>query len=257
MFKASQTGIISPEELADARAAMTEEQYLQEYECSFEAAVRGSIYGAELEAARQEGRLGLVPVDPVLPVHTTWDLGMGDSTAIWFSQHTKSGEIRVVDYYEASGEGLPHYVSVLQQKGYAYGEHWAPHDIQVRELSSGRSRWEVAQSLGITFKIVPRVAQRLGNELEEGIHAARMLLPKCWFDQKRVAIGLDALQHYRRDYNARLGEFKATPIHDWSSHAADAFRYLAVWASKPKPTREPVFTRPYQKQSSSMGWMGG
>jgi len=257
MFKASQTGIISPEELVDARAAMTEEQYLQEYECSFEAAVRGSIYGSELDLARQEGRITLVPVDPVLPVHTTWDLGMGDATSIWFSQHTKTGEVRLVDYYEASGEGLPHYVSVLQQKGYAYGEHYAPHDIQVRELSSGRSRWEVAQGLGITFKIVPRIAKWAGGELEEGIHAARMLLPKCWFDQKRVATGLDALQHYRRDFNARLGEFKATPIHDWSSHAADAFRYLAIWASAPTQAREPVYGRPLPKQSSVSAWMGG
>lgn len=257
MFKASQTGIITAEELVDARAAMTEEQYLQEYECSFEAAVRGSIYGSELDLARQEGRVTLVPVDPILPVHTTWDLGMGDATSIWFSQHTKTGEVRLVDYYEASGEGLPHYVSVLQQKGYAYGEHYAPHDIQVRELSSGRSRWEVAQGLGITFKIVPRIARRTGNELEEGIHAARMLLPKCWFDQKRVATGLDALQHYRRDFNARLGEFKATPIHDWSSHAADAFRYLAIWASAPKQEREPVYTRPLPKGFTTSAWMGG
>jgi phage terminase large subunit len=257
MFKASQTGIITAEELVDARAAMTEEQYLQEYECSFEAAVRGSIYGSELDLARQEGRITLVPVDPILPVHTTWDLGMGDATSIWFSQHTKTGEVRLVDYYEASGEGLPHYVSVLQQKGYAYGEHYAPHDIQVRELSSGRSRWEVAQGLGITFKIVPRIARRTGNELEEGIHAARMLLPKCWFDTKKVATGLDALQHYRRDFNARLGEFKATPIHDWSSHAADAFRYLAIWASAPKQEREPVYTRPLPKGFTTSAWMGG
>jgi len=257
MFKASQTGIITAEELVDARAAMTEEQYLQEYECSFEAAVRGSIYGSELDAARQEGRITLVPLDPILPVHTTWDLGMGDATSIWFSQHTKTGEVRLVDYYEASGEGLPHYVSVLQQKGYAYGEHYAPHDIQVRELSSGRSRWEVAQGLGITFKIVPRIARRTGNELEEGIHAARMLLPKCWFDTKKVATGLDALQHYRRDFNARLGEFKATPIHDWSSHAADAFRYLAIWASAPKQEREPVYTRPLPKGFTTSAWMGG
>ena len=257
MFKASQTGIITAEELVDARAAMTEEQYLQEYECSFEAAVRGSIYGTELDLARQEGRMTLVPVDPILPVHTTWDLGMGDATSIWFSQHTKTGEVRLVDYYEASGEGLPHYVSVLQQKGYAYGEHYAPHDIQVRELSSGRSRWEVAQGLGITFKIVPRIARRTGNELEEGIHAARMLLPKCWFDTKKVATGLDALQHYRRDFNARLGEFKATPIHDWSSHAADAFRYLAIWASAPKQEREPVYTRPLPKGFTTSAWMGG
>ena len=136
--------------------------------------------------------------------------------------------MRLIDDYEASGEGLPHYAQVLRDRRYTYGTPWAPHDIQVRELASGRSRRETAAALGIRFEIVPNVP------LEEGIHAARMLLPRCWFDAMRCHAGLEALQHYRRDYNTRLNEFKATPVHDWSEHGASAFRYLAVRHETPR-----------------------
>jgi phage terminase large subunit len=220
--RASETGIIPAEELAKSRLTMTKDEYEQEWECSFEASVKGAIYAAELSAARNAQRVAAVPIDPVLPVDTDWDLGVGDSTAIWFSQSLRSGELRIVDYYEASGEGFPHYAQVLARKGYTYGEHWAPHDIQVRELGSGRSRWEVAASLGIKFQICPNLT------VEDGIHAVRMILPRCYFDGERCKAGLEALQHYRRDYNSRLDEFKPTPVHDWASHGADAFRYLAV-----------------------------
>jgi hypothetical protein len=245
--KASETNIIDTTELAAAQKDMTADEYQQEYECSFEASVKGSIYGAELAAARLSGRVGTAPVDPVLPVDTDWDLGVGDSTAIWFSQSSRSGEVRLVDYYEASGEGFPHYRQVLQAKGYTYGQHWAPFDIEVRELGSGRTRLEVAKSLGITFQIAPNVP------IEDGIHAARMLLPRCWFDATRCAPGLEALQHYRRDFNSRLNEFKATPVHDWASHAADAFRYLAVRQQPPKETKAEVDY--YHPMPSSEAWM--
>lgn len=227
-YKASQTGIIDPDELAAARKDMTEDEYAQEYECSFEASVKGAIFAGELSAARDGGRVGHVPYDPVLMVDTAWDLGIGDSTSVWFSQSLRSGEVRIIDYYEASGEGLPHYAQVLTAKGYTYGTHWAPHDIQVRELGSGRSRLETARSLGITFRVAPNVP------IEDGIHAARMLFPKCWFDEEKCRVGLEALQHYRRDYNSRLNEFKAVPVHDWASHGADAFRYLAVSQKTPR-----------------------
>ncbi len=234
-YKASQTGLLDAAYLAQARQTMTEDEYLQEFECSFEAAVKGAIYATELEAARSAGRIASVPVDPVLPVDTAWDLGVGDATAIWFVQRLRSGEVRVIDYYEASGEGLPHYAQVLRAKGYTYGEHVAPHDILVKEFSGdGRSRLEVARSLGIRFVVAPRLG------LEDGIHAARMLLPLCWVDATRCAEGLEALQHYRRDYNQRLDEFKATPVHDWASHAADAFRYLAVWMKTPREKKPAV-----------------
>lgn len=245
--KASETGIIPPEELAAARKDMTADEYAQEYECSFEASVKGAIYAAELESARTSGRVTAVPLDPILPVDTDWDLGVGDSTAIWFSQSLRSGEVRVVDYYEASGEGLPHYAQVLTNKGYTYGTHWAPHDIAVRELGSGRSRIETAATLGIKFQITPNIP------IEDGIHAARMLFPRCWFDATKTAKGLEALQHYRRDYNTRLNEFKATPVHDWAEHGASAFRYLAVRQQAPRDKKAQGTFRP---PSGPNAWMG-
>lgn len=246
-YAASETGIILPEELAAARRDMTEDEYRQEYECSFEASVKGAIYGADLTTARQQGRIGIVPFDPILPVDTAWDLGVGDSTAIWFSQSTRTGEVRLIDYFEASGEGLPYYAGILQSKPYSYGTHVAPHDIQVRELSSGRSRLETAAALGIRFTVAPQVS------LEDGIHAVRMLLPRCYFHAQTCQPGLEALQHYRRDYNTRLNEFKATPVHDWAEHGASAFRYLALSQRAPKDkdvTRRPTLP------SGAQGWMG-
>lgn len=236
-YKASVTGVLPASELAAARKDMTQDEYDQEYECSFEASVKGAIYAGELGHARIAGRITRVPVDPILPVDTDWDLGVGDSTAIWFSQSLRSGEVRIIDYYEASGEGLPHYAKVLADKGYNYGAHWAPHDIQVRELASGKTRLETAANLGIRFEVCPNIP------LEDGIHAARMLFPRCWFDESRCKAGLEALQHYRRDFNTRLNEFKPTPIHDWSEHGASAFRYLAVRHETPKEKRQatPVY----------------
>jgi phage terminase large subunit len=232
-YKASQTGLLDLSYLAQAREVMTADEYAQEFECSFEAAVKGAIYAKEMEAARAAGRITRVPYDPALPVDTTWDLGIGDAMAVWFSQSTRGGEIRLVDYLESSGEGFPWYAARLSEKGYVYGKHWAPYDINVRELSSGRSRLEVAASQGIRFEVVPRLHDSVAGEVEEGIHAARMLFARCWFDATKCKEGLEALMHYRRDYNERLNEFKATPVHDWASHGADAFRYLACWHQVP------------------------
>lgn len=250
-YKASETGLLDAAYLAQARSLMTADEYAQEFECSFEAAVKGAIYAAELDAARTAGRIREVPIDPALPVQTVWDLGVGDATSIWFVQMLRSGEVRLVDYYEASGEGLPHYAGVLQSKGYVYGTHWAPHDIAVKELGSGRSRLETAFSLGIKFQIAPNVP------VEDGIHAARMLLPRCYFDAVKCKAGLEALSHYRRDYNQRLNEFKATPVHDWASHGADAFRYLALALhpvkEKPKTT-DPAMGR-FAPAGQRTAWM--
>jgi hypothetical protein len=236
-YKASQTGLLDARYLESAKAVMTEDEYEQEFECSFTAAVKGSIYGKEIAAA--QSRIMTVPYDPALPVDTDWDLGMGDAMAVWFSQSTRSGEVRLIDYHETSGEGFPQLAQVLRQKGYVYGTHWAPHDIVVRDISAGgKTRQEVAQGFGIRFEATPRLYQGSGQEVEEGIHAVRMLLPRCYFDKEKTKAGLEALQHYRRDYNERLNEFKATPVHDWSSHAADAFRGLAVRHQVPKMKRE-------------------
>lgn len=195
--------------------------------------VPGAYYGAEMTKARDEGRLTTVPVDPRMKVWTVWDLGVRDSTAIWFVQ-VHGAQVRVVDYYEASGEGLAHYANVLTAKGYSYGGHFAPHDIEVRELGSGMSRLEIAASLGIAFRIAPQLP------VADGINAVRMLLGRCWFDATKCGPGVSALDSYRKDYNSRLGEFKATPVHDWASHGADAFRYLAVSVDQMSNTGTPT-----------------
>jgi hypothetical protein len=221
VYKASETGVISTAELEDARKVMDEDEFAQEYECSWTASIKGAYYGKQLADAQTDDRIGKVPYDPRLPVHTAWDLGVGDSTAIWFYQ-VLGQEIRIIDFHEDSGEGLPYYAKILDEKGYKYGEHWAPHDIQVRELGSGKSRIETAKMLGIQFRIVPNLS------IDDGINAVRNTIPRCWFDAKKCELGLQALRNYRKEYDDRRQEYKPRPLHDWSSHAADAFRYLAV-----------------------------
>lgn len=233
MYKASETGYVSAEELAAARKVMSKDEYAQEFECSFEASVRGAIYSEELENARAESRITSVPYDPALPVDTDWDLGVGDSTAIWFSQSLRSGEVHLIDYYESSGEGFPHYAQVLDKRGYVYGQHWAPHDIMVREMGTGKSRLDIAGGYGIKFQVTPRIHGSKGGEVEEGIHAVRMLIAKCWFDAKKCAIGIDGLMSYRRAYNVKLNEYTAQIVHDKASHPADAFRGLSVRHKNP------------------------
>lgn len=229
-YKASETGILTADELQAARAVMTRDEYNQEYECSFEASVKGAIYAREIQQAREQGRITSLPYEPGLLVDTWWDLGVGDQTAIWFVQQQRQ-EVRLIDYYESSGVGLQHYAGVLSGRGYEYGKHVAPHDIAVKELGTGRSRLEAARHLGIHFQVAGRLP------LEDGINAARMLLPKCWFDVDKCRKGLEALQHYRWDYNQRINEFKPVPLHDWASHGADAFRTGAQKYHAPRLTR--------------------
>lgn len=221
VYRASETGILDQEELDAAKVMMSRDQYAQEFECSWNANVPGAVYGKELEEAQAGGRITNVPYDPSVRVDTWWDLGVGDSTAIFFTQNIGRA-VHVIDYYEARGEGLPHYCKVLSSKNYLYGEHNAPHDIEVRELGSGKSRREVAWDLGLNFRVVPKLP------IEDGIHAAQMLIPRLWFDREKCKYGLECLRQYHRAYNERTRSFRATPVHDYSSHAADAFRYLAV-----------------------------
>lgn len=246
-FKASETGLLLASELAEARRVMTPEEYAQEYECSFEASVKGAIYGKELTEARDQGRITSVPYDPSLKVNTYWDLGINDPTAIWFEQTTKGGEVHLIDYYESSDGSVPAFVSAIQNKPYVYGKHFWPHDGFARELGSGRSPAETAKSLGL----IPHRVPDLG--VEDGIHAGRMLFPRVWIDAVKCKAGIEALMNYRRDYNQRLGEFKATPIHDWASHGSDGYRYLAVSLKEQKEKAKP---QPVKTYTGSQGWMG-
>jgi phage terminase large subunit len=235
VYPASETQVIPEAELADAKKIMDEDEYNQEYECSWTASIKGAYYGKQLAEAQEQDRIGKVPYDPRLPVQTAWDLGVGDSTAIWFFQ-VLGQEVRIIDFHEDSGEGLPYYAKILDQRGYKYGDHWAPHDIQVRELGSGKSRIETAKMLGIQFRIVPNLS------IDDGINAVRNTIPRCWFDAKKCELGLQALRNYRKEFDDRRQEYKPRPLHDWSSHAADAFRYLAVGLKdrqKAKSTPQP------------------
>jgi hypothetical protein len=222
MLKASESGLIPASELALARRDLSDEQYAQEFECSFDAAVIGSYYGKQLMRAEQDKRIGNVPCEPTAMVWTAWDLGIRDATAIWFAQ-VVGREIRIIDYYEAAGVDLGHYVREINAKPYVYAGHIVPHDAQARELGTGKSRLEVLESLGLkTITLAPL------HRIEDGINAVRVFIPKCWLDEQKCRRGLDALKLYRSDYDSTLQVLRPGPVHDWTSHAADAFRYLAM-----------------------------
>lgn len=183
--------------------------------------VEGAYYREQLNKAKSDKRVGKVPYIEGMPVNTYWDLGIGDSTAILFFQNIGQ-ERHWIDTYEQEGEGLPHYARILQEKGYVYGTHYAPHDIEVRELGSGRSRLEVAQSIGINFQIVPRLS------IEDGINAVRNRFNTLWIDEEKNKEAIRAVANYHKEFDEKRGTFKNQPFHDWSSHIADALRYWAV-----------------------------
>lgn len=223
MFKASETGIIDAKELASARTMMTEEQYRQEYECSFEAAILGAYYGSLIEDAEREGRITRVPYDPTLPVDTAWDIGVDDETVIWFIQGVPGGEIHIIDCLHGTGKGVDWYLSELAQKKYRYGTDYVPHDMEARSFVAGnRSPADVARRHGRKLTIIPRM-----NPLER-IQATRMLLPRVWFDKRKCEDGLEGLKQYRKEYDDKKSTFRETPLHDWCSHYADALGHYAV-----------------------------
>ena len=219
--KASDTKIVDPEELEKAREVMGEKKYLQEFECDWIANIEGAIYGDEIAKLDDKKQLARVPYDPTLPVSTSWDLGVADHSSIIFFQQ-KGTAIQIIDYHEERGHGLPHYIQLLNEKPYVYKEHYAPHDIEVQEFGNGKTRREIAYQLGVRFKVVPKLP------VEEGIHAVTMLLNRCWIDTDHCKSLIDALRHYHRKYIDKNRMFRSKPVHDWSSHACDAMRYLAV-----------------------------
>lgn len=234
------------------KGLMTQAEFDQEWYLSPEAAIKGAFYGAQMKGLRDAHHIGAVSYDPSIPVDTDWDLGI-DAMATWFSQTLRSGEVHLIDYHEDVGGGLVESIKVVKEKPYLYGKHWAPHDIEQREISSGLTRKQTARALGIAFEVTPKI------EVADGITAVQLLLPRCWFDEVKCANGLNALRQYRRTYQARLNQFTAVPVHDWASHGADAFRGLAV-RIKPNETkhkkRERFASRSGQQGSSAgLGWM--
>lgn len=254
----TKTDALSIEAIARLREEMSEEEFEQELMCSFNAPNSGSYYGKILDQAERDGRICAVSHDPALKVWTAWDLGIDDATAIWCVQITRGGEWRLIDYVEDSGAGLDHYVRLLQQRRYVYERHLLPHDAEVRELGSGRSRTETLHSLGV--RPTRTVRQ---HSIADGINAVRMVLPRAWFDAERCAKGIHALRHYRREWNEAAQTWRSAPVHDHASHGADAMRYLCLGVreveTKPIDSlieRQFPAERLYVEGRPSTSWMG-
>lgn len=227
------TPVISDEVIQEERdAGMPEELIQQEFKCSFEAPIVGAYYAKQMaDMLKDPKRITNVPYEPALPVNTAWDLGIGDSMAIIFYQ-VYGMEVRIIDYLESSGEGIPYYVRELKNRDYVYGKHIAPWDIEVRELGTGKSRLEVARSLGINFQVLKQ------SSVNDGIEAVRNFLPNCWIDETKCDRLIQGLRNYRKEFDEKLKVYKDTPLHDWSSHPADAMRYLALGCKIRKKRQE-------------------
>lgn len=243
MYKASETGIIPIGELEAAKAIMSPEEYEQEYECSFSAALVGAYYGKYMTDAEKEGRICDVPHDPAVVVDTFWDLGVDDTTVIWFGQRVGKNR-HWIDFYEMSGEGLPHYVKILNsdhRSKYNYGSHYLPHDAEARELGTGKTRVETFKSLGLKrIEIVPR------QSVEDGINASRMLIPRSYFDKSKCHRGIEALKSYERKWDSKNKIYQQKPLHNWASHAADGFRTAAMGLDERRADEQTIKRYPRQ-----------
>lgn len=223
------TGVLTEADIQEERdAGMTEDMIQQEFYCSFTAAIMGSYYWTQYDEAERAGRFSNVPYDDTQPVYTVWDLGIADAMSIGFFQLIGQ-EVHMIDYLEKTGEGFPWFAHELQQRGYVYAKHFAPPDIKARELATGKTRHESAKALGITFDIVPDIG------VQNGIDAARSLFKRLWADEERCKDWLRLIPQYTKEYDEDKKTFKDKPLHDWTSHGADMFRYAAVVISKMSP----------------------
>ncbi len=220
-YRASETGIIADSELQDARRTMSVAEYDQEYECSWDAAIQGAYWAAEMQRAEGQGRLAPTLYLSTTPVNICMDLGINDATACWFFQ-LNGDEVRFIDYAEYTNMGLADIVKDWRARGYLYGKVIVPHDAGVRSLSTGQTRQQTMHQLGCDTVMAPKA------DVMDGIEAVRSMLGRCRFDDTRCKDGIEALRQYRADWEDKKGVLKLRPLHDWTSHAADAIRYLAV-----------------------------
>jgi hypothetical protein len=223
---AEETGVFTQEQLEQVKAEILSEGktldfFNQEFLCSFNNPIEGAYYSKIIDDIDKQGRIGNYPYNPALPVYTFWDLGVGDATTIWFAQFI-GNEVRIIDYIEDNNRGMNTYIKEVKDKPYIYEQHYAPHDIQIREFTNGKSRLETALELGLRFMIAPKLS------IEDGIDAVRAILPKCFFNEATTRRGLLTIKNYKKEFDNKNNTFKLQPKHDWASHGADAFRYLAV-----------------------------
>lgn len=231
MMKVTDTGLFGPEEIEEFRRQMSDEQFRQEFLCDFTAAIQGAYYAQLLENPTPG-----IPYDPQMPVFASADLGYTDSSAYWFWQPTAGGGYNFIDYEEADGQALNFYFNMLNQKGYEYERIWLPHDARAKSLQTGLSVVEQFLHHHYPVDLAPRM------DIQDGIEAARTLIPACsWdLDNPRVRKGLDTLKSYRRAYDDVRRVYRDKPLHDWTSHCADAFRGFALVSKRAilTPTRE-------------------
>lgn len=223
------TAVLTPQDIQEERdAGMTEDMIQQEFYCSFTAAIMGSYYWTQYDEAERAGRFKVVPYDDTQPVYTVWDLGISDAMSIGFFQLVGQ-EVHMIDYVEQTGQGFPYFAKLLQEKPYVYAKHFAPQDIKARELATGKTRWESAKALGISFEIIPDIG------VQNGIDAARSLFKRLWVDEEHCAHWLRLIPQYTKEYDEDKKTFKDKPLHDWTSHGADMYRYAAVVIDKMLP----------------------
>lgn len=250
MLKASESGIIDQSELDAAKADMGDDRYEQEFECSFEAAIRGAFYGNELRMMTAEGRVRSIEIDKSVRVHTGWDIGRTDSTAIWFIQCV-GRERRLVDYHEESGRVITHYADVLYDKqrehGWIYGEHWFPHDMKYKMIDHPQSRLEQMRSKGIEGEVTPE------NGVLEGVNIVRKMLNRTYIDPVRCKRGLEALRQYHRAWDDKLKDYRSEEHVDWTNHGCDALRTFAVGFDEPQSVRSGGRDRDRARQPKPTG----
>jgi hypothetical protein len=256
-LKASDSGILPQSEIEAVKAQISEDQFMQEYETNFEAAIIGAFYGVEMRMAADDGRITEVKYDPSLSTYTAWDLGYRDDTAIWWYQVVK-GEIHIIDYYSVSGASIPEIAKVVLKKPYHYTKHYLPHDARAKTLAAqGKSIIEqLGEFLGLSnLAIVPDLS------VQDGIQAVRMTLPRCYFDEEKCLEGIEALRQYQREWDEDKKSFRSSPKHDWTSHGSDAMRMLAIaWRDEPSKrmnaAERPLMVGPGNTATLNDMWAG-
>ena len=222
-FRASETGIIAKAELDSARRTMSDEEFHQEYEASFEAGLVGAYFAKELAKAENQERVGKFPYDPQFSVDTYWDLGMNDMMAVWFIQ-SKRGQNFAIDYYEVSGLSIPEVMAELKRKPYSYGQFYFPHDVVNREMSDGRTRQrQFAEHGARPSRVIPRCKNKM-----DSINAARTIFGMTFFDREKCKRGLECLANYQRKWDSKNNVFQESPLHNWASNGADAFQQFGL-----------------------------
>jgi phage terminase large subunit len=256
-LKASDSGILPQSEIEAVKAQISEDQFMQEYETNFEAAIIGAFYGVEMRMAADDGRITEVKYDPSLSTYTAWDLGYRDDTAIWWYQVVK-GEIHIIDYHSVSGASIPEIAKVVLKKPYHYLKHYLPHDARAKTLAAqGKSIIEqLGEFLGLSnLAIVPDLS------VQDGIQAVRMTLPRCYFDEEKCLEGIEALRQYQREWDEDKKSFRSSPKHDWTSHGSDAMRMLAIaWRDEPSKrmnaSERPLMVGPGNTATLNDMWAG-